>query len=376
MTGIVQEQPHPSDVATQALARLVAVLTEDAVFALSAAGSASLDALEGVAKRRVDAYAALIQGQNLYRMTEHFNYWLVEMTRAMAPIAPPVWMPMGEVIAQKVTLEIGARGLRSFFSSKPSEKDVLRVKRLGTLAVRVLRGVLASDGALDAEEERTLAALIGSLGLSQEDAAPLYKEPAINVAQLDIYGELEAPVSRALLAGAWLAAAWDAIDPREEAIIRSLAEKINIPLDHVESARAEAVRDVEARRITGLATVDAIRFILSDRVPGPGVHLAANAGTLALPRRYRDEALAQIGHGGPVTLAKRYAGMNGDARGMVLGVAWAAALHDNPSIARRALLRSRYDRVAADLGDDGVKARTMVDGWIAEVLAPSAAGMR
>src|SRR5206468_9440409 len=115
----------------------------------------------------------------------------------------------------KVTLEIGARGLRSLFSSKPSEKDTLRVKRLGTLAVRTLRAVCASDGPptkrLDAEEERTIAAVIGSLGLSKEDAAPLYKEAPIDVSKLDVYGEIESPIARALLRGAWMAAAWDAI---------------------------------------------------------------------------------------------------------------------------------------------------------------------
>ena len=59
---------------------------------------------------------------------------------------------MMDVVREKVTLEIGARGLRSLFSSKPSDKDVARVKRYGSLAVRVLRAVLAADGPLDAEE--------------------------------------------------------------------------------------------------------------------------------------------------------------------------------------------------------------------------------
>ena len=54
-----------------------------------------------------------------------------------------------EVVREKVTLEIGARGLRSLFSSKPSDKEVARVKRYGSLAVRVLRAVLAADGELD-----------------------------------------------------------------------------------------------------------------------------------------------------------------------------------------------------------------------------------
>jgi hypothetical protein len=371
---------HPSDLATQALSRLVAALCEDAIFAIAAAGVVNGDALDGIARRRSEAYLALVHATELYRMTTHFDYWLVEMARAMAPIAPPVWMPMNEMIREKVTLEIGARGIRSLFSSKPSEKDTLRVKRLGTLAVRTLRAVFAADGPphrrLDAEEERTIAALIGSLGLSKEDAAPLYKEAPIDVAQLDVYGEIEPLVAKALLRGAWMAAAWDSIDPREEAVIRLLAQKMSQPLEEVEAVRAEVVAKVDARKLAGLAAVDAIRFVLSDRVPGIGVQLAAHAGTLMLPRRYREEALAQIGHGAPVTLAKRYPHLSNDERSCVLGIAWCAALHDDPTLGRRALLRARYDRVAADLGDEGVKPRTIVDGWMSEVLAPIAANMR
>jgi tellurite resistance protein len=369
-------QPHPSDLNTQALAGLVSVLAEDAIFAITAAGSALETALEGIAKRRAESYAAQLQGTKLYRMTESFDAWLIELTRAMAPVAPPVWLPMGEVLAEKVTLEIGARGLRSLFSSRPSDKDVQRVKRVGTLAARALRAVLASDGAIDDEEQRTLAAFVGALGLPAEDAALLLKEAPVAVNQLEVYGELDAGVSRALLRGAWLAAAWDMIDPREEEVIRTLAQKLAIAPDEVEEARADAVAAVDSRRAAGLATVDAVRFVLSDRVPGPGVHLAANAGTLVLPRRYREEAMAQVGHGAPVTLAGRHGHLSGEERSAVLGVTWAAALHDDPTIARRALLRARYDRVAHDLGDDGAKARVLVDGWIAEVLAPLATNMR
>jgi hypothetical protein len=122
----------------------------------------------------------------------------------------------------------------------------------------------------------------------------------------------------------------------------------------------------------GLATVDAIRFVLSDRVPGHGVTLAANAGSLVLPRRHREEALAQIGHGARVTLAKRYVQLSADHRASILGTAWAAALYEDPSVARRALLRARHDRVATDLGEDGNKARRAVEDWVYDVLAPAA----
>jgi hypothetical protein len=359
-----------ADTKTAALARLVSTLAEDAIFGLATGGGPSV--LEGLGKRRGESYSALLTGHRLNTMLGELDHWVVEMTRAMAPIFPPAWMPMAEVIREKVTLEVGARGLRGLFSSKPSDKEVMRVKRLGTLATRTLRAVFAADGPLDAEEQRTIASLIASLGLPDADAQPLFKEGAIPIDQLDVYGDVEPAVSKALLRGAWLAAAWDALDPREEHVIRVLANKLAFPAIELEALRTEAVQRIDARRDAGQAVVDAIRFILQDRMPGHGVTLAANAGALMLPRRYREEALAQVAHGAKPKLAKRHTSLTSEDRQTVLGIAWAAALYEDPSVARRALLRARHDRVAQDLGDEGGKARLPVDEWIADVLAPAA----
>lgn len=358
------------DAKTLALARLVNALAEDAIFGLSCGGGTGV--LEGLAHRRGQAYSAILAGHRLNTMAGELDAWVIEMTRAMAPIFPPAWMPMADVVKEKVTLEVGARGLRSLFSSKPSEKDVQRVRRLGTLAVRVLRAVLAADGPIDGEEHRTITSLVASLGLPDQDAAPLYAEGPIPVEQLDVYGDIEAAVAKAVLRGAWLAAALDSLDPREELVVRVVANKLAFPAMDLEVLRNEAVARIDARRMAGQAVVDAIRFILSDRAPGHGVTLAAKAGTLMLPRRYRDETLAQIGHGTKVALARRYTLLSSEDRQTVLGMAWAAALYEDPSIARKALLRARHDRVAQDLGEDGAKSRHAIDEWFADVLAPAA----
>ncbi|MDB4943085.1 MAG: hypothetical protein JWP97_2619 [Labilithrix sp.] len=352
------------------LTTLVAALTEDAIFGLSCGGGA--DVLEGLGRRRGEAYAAITAGHRLNTMATELDNWIVELTRAAAPIHPPVWMPMADVIREKVTLEVGARGLRSLFSSKPSDKDVQRVKRLGTLAVRVLRAVFTADGQLDSEEHRTIASVVASLGLNDADAQVLYHEPPVPVEQLDVYGDIEPGIAKALLRGAWLAAAWDQIDPREEHIVRVLANKLGVAAMDLEVLRNEAMSRVESRRLAGLATVDAVRYVLSDRMPGHGITLAAQAGQIMMPRRYRDEALAQVGAGEKVRLGKRYPQLPGDDKQAALGIAWAAALHDDPTVARRALLRARHDRVAADLGDDGNKARHGVEDWLTEVLASAA----
>jgi tellurite resistance protein len=361
--------PHDTDLATAALDRLVAVLGEDAIYVLASGARDPKEALEAVLVRRGYAYTAAVQGQAHTRMTTHFDSWVMEMARALAPVAPPTWVPMMEVVREKVTLEMGARGLRSLFSSKPSDKEVARVKRYGSLAVRVLRAVLSSDGSLDSEERTTVAAVIASLGLPEADANALYAEPPVQPATLDVYGELDAAVAHAILRGAWLAAAWDSIDPREEQTIRVVAQKLSLSDDEVESSRKEAIARVEARRRAGLAAVDAVRCVLSDRSPGIGVQLAALTGTLMLPRRWRDEALSAIGQGAPVALAKRHVGLEPGERLEVLGVAWAAALVDDPSVGRRALLRARWERVAEDLGEDDPAARELVDRWMGEALA-------
>ncbi len=362
------------DPATASLARLVAILSQEAMFAMAAPSASHKDALEGMMRRRAEAHAAALAGHPAADMSQRFDAWLVELTKALAPISPPLFLPMGDVVREHVTLEAGARGLRSLFSSKPSDKDVQRVKRLGTLAVRVLRAIYVADGPVDAEEARTLAALIGSFGLPDPDTQALFAEPPVSVDQLDVYGEIEAPVTKGLVRGAWLAAALDAIDPREDQIIRSLAGRLALGQE-VETMRNEALARVEAQRTAGLAATDAIRFVLADR-PLSARELATRAAMLMIPRRYREEALSQITHGVPVTLAKRYPNMAEHERVSALGVAWAAALHDDPSLARRALLRARLDRFAADIGEKGGEVRVMVEAAMDEVLAVTASGVR
>jgi len=364
------------DPAQAALSKLVAMTCEEAIFGLSAALGNAHDALEDLVKRRKETHQAALAGQvHVPRMIDSFDGWVVEMSRAIAPICPPSWMPMSEVLAEKVTLEVGARGIRSLFSSKPSDKDVQRVKRLGSLAVRVLRAVLASDGPIDGEEARIIASFIASLGLPETDAQPLYTEAPIAIDRLDVYGEIDNAVSRALIRGAWLGAAMDAIDPREETVVRGLATKLNVPIVDVEYMRNEAIARVDARRMAGLATVDAVRFVLADRVPGVGVQLASFAGTLMLPRRYREEALGQVGHGSQVILAQRYKGISGAEKASAIGIAWAAALLEDPSISRQAIVRARLDRIAQDLGADPQDARRAVDDMILMSLAETAAAM-
>ncbi|WP_394824057.1 hypothetical protein [Pendulispora albinea] len=388
--------PQPPESATLALGQLVPVLAEEAMFAALAIPGATRDAVEGILKRRHDAHVAWAQGQPSPSMLGSEDTWIVSLARAIAPIAPPTWLPMGDVIKQKVTLEVGARGLRSLFSSKPSDKDVQRVKRLGTLAVRSLRAVFSADGLISPLERRNIAAVVASLGLPDADAQSLLDEDPIRVERLDVYGELEVDVARAILSGAWFAAASDGLDPREEQVIRALAVKLHRSTEEVEEARSAANARVEAARVVGLALVDVTRTLLADRAKPGGPELTGALGRLASPARYHDEVVAQVTSSAaapavsspptsspqkaqppqPASLAKRYASLHAEGRGALLAAAWAAALHEDPALSRRSALRARFDRIASELGDEGGRVRGAVEGPIDEALATLASAMR
>lgn len=364
-----------SDHAAESLGRLAGVLGEDVLFVL-ASGGHDKDALEALPLRRGGAYSAAVRGQTHARMLTHFDAWVVEMARALAAVSPPRWMPMMEVIGDKVTLEIGARGLRSLFSSKPSDRDVARVKRYGTLAVRALRAVFCADGPLDAEERTTIAALVASLGLPEGDSATLLVESPLAPETLDVYGEIDPAIARAIVRGAWLAAASDGIDPREEHAIGVIAHKTGVSGEELEAARREAQDRIDARSKLGIAAVDGVRFLLSDVRPDQGGRIAAGVSALTIPRRWRNESLASIRQAAPVTLAGRHASLAPPERFAVLGIAWAAALIESPTLARRALLQARWERFAADLGDeDDPQSRIVVERWILEALAGAARNM-
>ncbi len=349
-----------------AVSGLVQIVTEDAIFAFAAGGDDVADTLEGLGKRRTEAYAAVLNGAQMPRMLAQYDAWVTASSRLLAPIAPPVWLPMMGVIAEKVTLEIGSRGLRSLFSLRPTEKETQRVKRIGALAARTLRAVLASDGHLDSEELLMVASFIASLGLDDGDAQLLFHEAPIAPSGIEPYGEVETAVARAVIRGAWLAAAWDTLDPREEVAIRAVASKLGIDAQEFEQGRAGAQKFVDTRRLVGLGAVEGIRYLLSDREPGVGIQLAAAIGRLLLPRRYREEALAHIGHGVPVVLGKRHAGISGVDKVVVLGIVWLAALFDDPTQSRKAVLRARFERVCDDLGVDGGKVRGLVEDFVTD----------
>src|SRR5262249_49806002 len=158
----------------------------------------------------------------------------------IAPVRPPLWMPMAQLVRLGVTIEGGARGMRALFTSKPSEKQVEHVKRVGALAVRALVAVLASGGQLDSDEQELRQTVVSSFGLPEADEQRLSIESPFAADELEIYGDLDSKLAKEVIYGAWLGAAGDGIDPREERVIATLGAKLNVRPEDIEAARNEA----------------------------------------------------------------------------------------------------------------------------------------
>jgi tellurite resistance protein len=266
--------------------------------------------------------------------------------------------------------------MRAFFTSKPSEKQLEHVRRVGSLAVRALVAVLAADGALDADEQDLRAALVSSFGLSTEDEQRLSIESPVSVEDLEIYGDLDSKLAREVIRGCWLGAAGDGIDPREERVISTLANKLNVKPEEVEVARNDARKTTDEQRDIGAAAVDAIRYVLIDD-PDRAVSLGKAAARLFLPRRHRLEPLSALHQRSTITLANRFhLGKTGQSA--VLAASWLAALHGNPSSTRRIPLLLRHEDVAKDLRADttGASVREKIDRIVESQLQVAALAVR
>src|SRR5882724_3906707 len=92
----------------------LAVVTEDAMFGVAAAGHDDVDVLTGLGKRRADVYESAVRGKPVVPSTA-FREWMTTLCVAIAPIEPPAWMPMAQLVKGGVTALGGARGVRALF---------------------------------------------------------------------------------------------------------------------------------------------------------------------------------------------------------------------------------------------------------------------
>lgn len=360
--------------ARPSLSNALTVLCEDAFFAITAARRLDVDHLRQLAKRRAPVVAGLgpdVRGGFM----GSWESWVTSLCAAIAPIAPPRWMPMAEAVEHGLSLEHGARGVRSLFTSKPSEKEIMRVRTTGSLAVRVLGAVIAAPGQFSQESQLLRAATIASLGLPEEDQRMLNTEAPVAAENLDVYSDVEPKIARAIIKGAFQAAMGDGLDPREEDAVLKFATKLGLTVEAVNDARTAAKQQIEQSKAVGEACVEAIRYVLSDDKEDAETWGIA-AARLTLAPVHRREAITAINVGQSVNLGKKYT-LDRKERDAALAVAWAAALSSNPTHARRVELMQRHNRMAGDFGaeDAGASVRAVLENHIDAELS-QVAGLR
>lgn len=348
---------------------VLVVLCEDALFAIAGSARFEIDHLRALAQRRAGALRAAALGAPPEGL-EAGERWLFSLCAAIAPISPPRWMPMADVIEAGLSLEHGARGMRSLFTNKPSEKEVNRVRSLGALAVRSLGAVLSATGTFHAEAHAIRATLIASLGLPIEDQRLLNTEPPVTAEAVEVPtgGVVDGKLARAIIRGGFYAAMGDGMDPREEQAVVTIARKLGLTTEDVNTCRGDARTVIDASKDFGDACVDAIRYLLEGDL-AESERLAVAAARLTLPSIQRRDAITSINVGGPVTLGHKHT-LDRKRREAVLGLSWVAAMRNNPTYARRAALAVRHNRVAADLGDeaDAATIRAAIDRYMESEL--------
>ncbi len=342
---------------------LLTAVCDDAIFLITGSGRFEVDTLRALSHRRTQVLTAAARGSKAVSF-DTWESWIFGLCAASAPVAPPRWVPMSDAIAAGLSLQHGARGVRSLFTSKPSEKDVARVRSQGAAAARALGAVLGSTGTFTAESKLLRDAFVASLGLPEDDQRLLQNESPLEAESLDMHGDFDSKVARAIVRGAFFAAMSDGLDPREEQAVSAIARKLGQSVDEVNSARNDARAMLDGAKQLGEASVETVRYLFSDDT-AEGDKIGAAVARLSLPLVLRREALTAINVGGPVTLGKKFK-VDKRERETILGLLWITAARANPSYTRRAILAARHDRVAIDLGDVslGAEIRATADRFL------------
>jgi hypothetical protein len=337
-------------------ARLVA-LTEDAFFFVASTGRLDVDGLHAFAARRVDQPGSA-QGM------EAWDAWVHGLCVAIAPIAAPRWLPMADAVLAGLSLEHGARGIRGLFTSKPSDKDVARVRDIGRFAARTLGAVLSATGNFRFDARATRGTFIAALGLPDADRAALDAEDPRPAELVDVPAGVEPKIAAGVVRGAFLAAMSDGLDPREEAAVLTIARKLGLDDEAINAARADAKRTIDGSKGFGEATVEAIRYMLEGE-PLEAERFAIAAARLILPSIHRRESVTAINQGGQVTLGRHHE-IDKKQREPTLALAWISVLRTNPTLTTLAERARRHAAVAKDLGAeaDAAPIRAALDQYV------------
>jgi hypothetical protein len=364
--------PSATSPASVSLAEGLRTLCDDALFAIATTGRAEPDELGALARRREAFTTSAARGHTVPRPVDG-EPWILGLCYAASTVALPLLMPLREAIEDGLSLEGAPRGLRSLFSSKPSEKDLARAREAATLASRTLAGVLSADGQLLPESSLVVAMMLAAMGLPSDDIQRLRAEAPVDPEQLPITGDTERKLARSLVRGAFVAAMGDGMSPAEEKAVASVARKAGMTTDDTSALRAEADAVVTWSREYGEALVDGVRYVLQGASSDPTRErqtLGALVATLALPVGFRRGALEAARAGEEVVLGRKHRELGRKERRAVLAAAWLVCMRTDPRTSERAALATRHDAVALDLADldEANEARALVDAFLEREL--------
>ncbi|MCC6645613.1 MAG: hypothetical protein IT374_08590 [Polyangiaceae bacterium] len=349
---------------TQPLAHALDLLATEVAFATLASEKADPEVWGELASRREEAHRAAVAGAPALVGQEAIA---VALSRALAPTHAPRFLPMHE-LADAVGLAGGARGLKSLFTSKPSDKDLARVRAIASGAMSVAASSMAANGALTVDERSTLRAAAACFGLSAEDEALIAGVPALPADTAPVPAEIDAKSARAIVRGAWLAAIQDGLDVPDEGAVALLANRMGIAMEETGAIGADVKKLGDARHALAKAAVQATTLVARDDLPRVA-EVCELVAWLGVPSPYRAAVLAPLATGATPEVSEKAADKH--ARGAALAIAWAAALRGDPPFTRRAVLAARHDHAAKSLGaeDDGARVRELVDRHVERALA-------
>jgi hypothetical protein len=325
---------------TEHAARVFALASRDLVVAIAASASFPSH-LEAFARRR----GALYLRPSEVPLDD--AYW-PGIAQALAAIAPPEVMPMHSLIDAGVTLEGGARGLRGFFTTTPSDKERRRVQRSAALAARVLEIVAGADDELSPDERRGIAMAMASFGLSAEELTAARPAGRMTPNDLEIFGELEQRVRRELVRGAWHLALQNGLKPAEELAVRGIAAKLDVS-DVADALRAEVERRLaELGDMTSLA-VELVRGVARALPEARWTTAQEHLVRAAAPPARANGLRAAIAMGDAPAFEKPV-GMDKARRVQAVALAWATLVSTDPSFSLALRLRGDLTAAASEAG--------------------------
>jgi len=298
-------------------------------------------------------------------------YW-TDLAAALAPVLPSELMPLWGLIDDGVTLEGGAKGLRSLFSATPSEKERRRVQRTATLAARVLAVAAGADGAAPEDEKRLGDMAMASFGLSADELTAARADAPARASQLEVFGELPGSVRRELVRGAWQVAAQGAAREAVDDELLTVAAKLEVSAE-LGAIRAEVAHaNARCARVAGLA----VELMLASLAALPAEakapcfeHLVLAAAPPSAAASLRTRASA-----GEPGAPERFASLVAAQRAQAVALAWASARSLNLAASTEAVARGALRAAAADLdaAAESVAAMELVDRYLNERVAEAA----